>query len=283
MPKHRNKPSNSHRDSRQAARENRRNSQRGAANEDNAILNIQASIQFERDQKSVFRKDFKPRSMRQQACLDMIERKRLSFVTGPSGTGKTFLAMFWAVEQFANNQIEKILISRPMVGCDEDVGALPGTEFEKFKPWLGPLLEIAEGRLGKARVATMIEYGELVCQPLMDMRGSTFRNTIVILDEAQNTTKKQMKMFLTRIGEGSRVIVTGDAMQNDLKEGIESGLTHFLQGAEESARIGIFKFTKADVVRDPLVAEILDIYEELEAGPIPDELREKSPTLQAVA
>src|SRR5690606_32596811 len=121
-------------------------------------------------------------------------------------------------------EIDKIVVTRPMVGCDEDMGFLPGTEEEKYIGWVGPVLELLEARLGKKRVKSFIEIGKIVLKPLMMMRGSTFRDSVVILDEAQNTTIGQMKMFLTRIGEGSKVIVNGDLEQNDLPSHVTSGL-----------------------------------------------------------
>ena len=175
-------------------------------------------------------------------------------------THNTFISTLHACELLESEQIERILITRPMVGCDENFGYLPGTEEEKYIGWVGPILEILEARLGKKRVKTLIEYDKICLKPLMMMRGSTFREAFVILDEAQNTTVGQMKMFLTRIGEGSKIVINGDIEQTDLKEGTKSGLEDAVERLRDSRIVKIVEFTENDIVRDPLVREIVRVY-----------------------
>lgn len=208
---------------------------------------------------------FGPLEARNQAqgqLISTLERSRLTFIGGPAGTGKTFISASMACEALEAGEVEKIIITRPMVGCDEEMGFLPGTEWEKFQAWVGPILEVLEGKLGKKKVQTYVEYGKIVGKPLMMMRGSTFRDAYVILDEAQNTTPGQMKMFLTRIGSGSRVIVDGDVDQSDLKlrNGEVNGLADALHKLRNSHSASMFNFEEADIERDELVREIVMAY-----------------------
>lgn len=200
-----------------------------------------------------------PRNEAQSRCIAMLENSRLSLVTGPAGTGKTFLSVSIACEMLEAGLIEKIFLTRPMVGCDEDMGFLPGTEWEKFKAWIGPGLEVLEGKLGAKKVQSYVEYKKIVGAPLMMMRGTTFRNAVVILDEAQNSTKGQMQMFLTRLGEGSKVIVAGDLRQSD-RAGNDNGLADVVQRFKGSRVLGRFEFEEEDITRDPLVREIVKAY-----------------------
>jgi len=203
---------------------------------------------------------FQPRNKAQERYADAIEEKRIIFALGPAGVGKTFVATSIACEMLEAKEIERIIIARPMVGCDEEIGALPGSEMEKYAPWLGPFFDVMEGKLGKKKVESYLQYGKIVARPLMMMRGTTFRNALVILDEAQNTTPGQMKMFLTRLGEGSRVIIDGDLEQSDLPAGKLNGLadaTHKLRNSNSAAFV---EFTEDDITRDPLVREIVLAY-----------------------
>lgn len=184
--------------------------------------------------------------------------KRVTFAVGPAGTGKTFVSTSFAAELLEKGDIERIVITRPMVGCEEEMGFLPGDEYEKFAPWLGPFLDVLEGKLGKKKVETYLKFGKIIAKPLMMMRGATFRNSFVILDEAQNTTPGQMKMFLTRLGEGSRVVIDGDPEQDDLK--IESGLVDAMRRFASSRSFGVIEFTEDDIVRDPMIREIVKAY-----------------------
>lgn len=200
------------------------------------------------------------RNAKQNFMIQTIKDKRISFITGPAGTGKTFVATSMACEMLEADLIERITIVRPMVGCEEEMGFVPGTEYEKYAQWLGPFLDVLEGKLGKTKVASYLKYGKIVASPLMTMRGSTFRNAMVILDEAQNTTPGQMKMFLTRLGEGSRVVVDGDLEQSDLPYGKDNGLADALQKMENSNSAGFVEFTEDEITRDPLVREIVMAY-----------------------
>lgn len=202
----------------------------------------------------------RPRGDNQAKALELMNHSRLLFLTGPAGTGKSFLSTSWAVEQFLLNKVERIVITRPMVGCDEEIGFVPGTEQEKFAGWIGPFIDVMEGKMGKKSVETQFTLGKFLAKPLMMMRGSTFRNSIVLLDEAQNTTPAQMKMFLTRIGEGTRVIVNGDVEQSDLPKGTRNGLQDALELFEESRHATVFEFQEHDITRDPLVREIVKLY-----------------------
>ncbi len=200
------------------------------------------------------------RNAKQVHMIKTIQEKRISFITGPAGTGKTFVATSMACEMLEADLIERITIVRPMVGCEEEMGFVPGTEYEKYAQWLGPFLDVLEGKLGKTKVASYLKYGKIVASPLMTMRGSTFRNAMVILDEAQNTTPGQMKMFLTRLGEGSRVVVDGDTEQSDLPYGKENGLADALRKMEHSTSAGFVEFNEDEITRDPLVREIVMAY-----------------------
>lgn len=217
-----------------------------------------ARLEYEQNRKKFL--DFKPRNKNQELYLEYIKNNRLVFALGCAGTGKTLVATLYACEQLESQQIERIIVTRPMIGCDENFGYLPGNEEEKYIGWVGPILEILEARLGKKRVKTLMEYDKIQLKPLMMMRGSTFRDAIVILDEAQNTTVGQMKMFLTRIGEGSKIIVNGDIEQSDLKEGIKSGLEDATERLRGSKIVKTVEFTESDIVRDPLVREIVKMY-----------------------
>lgn len=200
-----------------------------------------------------------PRNQAQAHCIHMLENSRLAVITGPAGTGKTFISVSMACEMLEAGEIERIVLTRPMVGCDEDMGFLPGTEWEKFKAWIGPGLEVLEGKLGAKKVQSYVEYKKIVGAPLMMMRGATFRNSLVVLDEAQNATKGQMQMFLTRLGEGSKVVVCGDLRQSD-RAGDNNGLADVVQRFRDSKVLGRFEFEEDDITRDPLVREIVKGY-----------------------
>lgn len=250
------------------ARQNRRESRRQAQQDKkqgkqypdlkNRQDDFEAHLEFEMNKQR-----FGPLEARNEAqgqLISTLQHSRLTFIGGPAGTGKTFISTSVAVEALERGEIKRIIITRPMVGVDEDMGFLPGTEWEKFQGWVGPMLEVLEGKLGKKKVQSYVEYGIIVGKPLMMMRGSTFRDAFVILDEAQNTTPGQMKMFLTRIGEGSRVVIDGDADQSDLPAGKLNGLADALYKLRESTQAHRFNFEEKDITRDPLVREIVKAY-----------------------
>jgi phosphate starvation-inducible PhoH-like protein len=172
-------------------------------------------------------------------------------VCGYSGTGKTFLASTVAANMYANRQIDKIILTRPNVSVGKDLGYFPGDINEKFAPWATPVLEVLTERLGKGVVETGIKNGNIELAPMSVMRGRSFKNAFVILDEAQNTTVAEIKMFLTRIGEGCRVVINGDIKQSDLKEA--SGLSKIIHIAKKyKMEIPIIEFTKDDIVRSEI-------------------------------
>lgn len=201
-----------------------------------------------------------PRNKNQRYMIQCVKDRRITFVTGPAGVGKTFISTSIAAELLEAGAIKRIIITRPMVGCDEEMGFLPGTEQEKFQPWLGPYFDVLEGKLGKKKLASYLKFGYIVAQPLMMMRGCTFRDAMVLLDEAQNTTPKQMKMFLTRIGEGSRVVVDGDLEQSDIPGEGRNGLADAMHRLSDSTSVAFVKFEEDDITRDPLVRDIVKAY-----------------------
>jgi len=215
--------------------------------------------ELERQANKIRFGQLEPRNESQSRCINMLENSRLAVITGPAGTGKTFISVSMACEMLESGEIERIVLTRPMVGCDEDMGFLPGTEWEKFKAWIGPGLEVLEGKLGAKKVESYVAYKKIVGAPLMMMRGATFRNALVILDEAQNSTKGQMQMFLTRLGEGSKVVVCGDLRQSD-RAGDDNGLADVVQRFKGSRIMGRFEFDEDDITRDPLVREIVKGY-----------------------
>ncbi|MDP6121508.1 MAG: PhoH family protein [Rhodospirillales bacterium] len=206
-----------------------------------------------------------PRSPVQAAYIRAIDAFELVFALGPAGTGKTYLAVAKAVEKLVNGEVDRIVLSRPAVEAGERLGFLPGDMRDKVNPYLRPLYDALYDMMPAPQVAKRLESGEIEIAPLAFMRGRTLANAFVILDEAQNTTAVQMKMFLTRLGENSRMIVTGDLSQVDLPRSTRSGLraaVEILEGIEGGACV---EFTHADVVRHPLVTRIVRAYEEFEA------------------
>lgn len=204
--------------------------------------------------------DLKPRNKNQALYMQYLEESRLVYATGSAGTGKTLVATIWACKQLEEGKIERIIVTRPMVGCDEDMGFLPGTEGEKYIGWVGPVMEILEGYFGKKQVETFIKFNQIILKPLMMMRGSTFRNAVAILDEAQNTTPGQMKMFLTRVGENTKLIINGDLEQSDLPPGRPNGLADSVNRLKNSRHVRVVEFSENDIVRDALVRDIIKAY-----------------------
>lgn len=206
-----------------------------------------------------------PKTFNQKAYVDAMTQHDLVFGVGPAGTGKTYLAVAQAVADLKNNQVKKLILTRPVVEAGENLGFLPGDLKEKVDPYLVPLYDALYEMLGQQTTLSLMEKGVIEIAPLAYMRGRTLENAYVILDEAQNTTKVQMKMFLTRLGFASKMVITGDPSQSDLPRGIPSGLNQaldLLQGLED---IKIIQFDKLDVVRHPLVQRILERYESNES------------------
>ena len=206
----------------------------------------------------------KPKTKGQKTYIDLIRRKMIVFGVGPAGTGKTYLAMAMAVKAFKENEVERIILTRPAIEAGEKLGFLPGDMQSKVDPYLRPLYDALNQIMGAESYLKNVEKGLIEVAPLAYMRGRTLDNAFIILDEAQNTTPAQMKMFLTRIGFGSKVVVTGDLTQIDLMNGQASGLEHALKVINEIDDIGIATLTNLDVVRHPLVQKIVNAYDEYE-------------------
>jgi len=207
-----------------------------------------------------------PRSPTQAAYVRALNDYELVFAIGPAGTGKTYLAVAVAAAMIADGTVDRLVLSRPAVEAGEKLGFLPGDLREKVDPYLRPLYDALFDVMPGHKVHKLLETGEIEVAPLAFMRGRTLSNAFVILDEAQNTTPVQMKMFLTRLGEGSRMVVTGDLSQVDLPPGVRSGLTDSLAVLEGVEGIETIGFTDADVVRHGLVTRIVRAYEEREGA-----------------
>ena len=206
----------------------------------------------------------KPRGKNQQGYTRAVVNHDINFGIGPAGTGKTYLAVACAVQAVMNDDVQRILLVRPAVEAGEKLGFLPGDLAQKIDPYLRPLYDALYEMLGVETVTKMIERNVIEIAPLAFMRGRTLNDSFIILDEAQNTTKEQMKMFLTRIGFGSTAVITGDATQIDLPRGQQSGLTHAIKILEEVEGISFTYFQSKDVVRHPIVQRIVDAYELVE-------------------
>jgi phosphate starvation-inducible PhoH-like protein len=208
------------------------------------------------------KKIINPRSPLQKEYLENLKKKDLTFATGPAGTGKTYLAVAAAVEAYLNHQVERIILSRPAVEAGEKIGFLPGDISAKLDPYLRPLYDALFDMLPQEQITKLMEIGEIEIAPLAFMRGRTLSNSFIILDEAQNTTPTQMKMFLTRLGMGSRMAITGDMSQIDLPKNQSSGLNDAMSRLTNMPEIKIIHFSKNDVVRHPLAAKIVNAYEQ---------------------
>ena len=202
-----------------------------------------------------------PANNSQKEYLNKIYHHTLTIGVGPAGTGKTHLAVAQAVSLYKQQVIEKIILTRPAVEAGEQLGFLPGDMSQKVDPFLRPLFDSLNEFLGATQVAALIEKGVIEIAPLAFMRGRTMKNAFIILDEAQNTTVMQMKMFLTRFGDNSKVVVTGDKSQIDLPSHQKSGLIHALALLKNIEGIALHHFSNQDVIRHPLVAKILDAYD----------------------
>ena len=207
-------------------------------------------------------KPIKPKTLGQKKYVDMITDKMIVFGVGPAGTGKTYLAMAKAITAFKANEVNRIILTRPAIEAGEKLGFLPGDLQSKVDPYLRPLYDALYEIMGADTFAKNMEKGLIEVAPLAYMRGRTLDNAFVVLDEAQNTTPAQMKMFLTRIGFGSKAIITGDLTQKDLPSGTRSGLDDALHVLKNIDEIGVCNLTSKDVVRHPLVQKIVTAYDE---------------------
>lgn len=209
-------------------------------------------------------KPVKPKTLGQKSYVDNIRKKMIVFGMGPAGTGKTYLAMAMAITAFKNEEVSHIILTRPAIEAGEKLGFLPGDLQSKVDPYLRPLYDALYQIMGAESFQKNMEKGLIEVAPLAYMRGRTLDNAFIILDEAQNTTPAQMKMFLTRIGFGSKAVITGDATQKDLAPGSQSGLDVALRVLKNIDEIGICELTSKDVVRHPLVQKIVQAYDDYE-------------------
>jgi phosphate starvation-inducible protein PhoH and related proteins len=207
------------------------------------------------------RKTVSARTANQGAYIELIRKHELVFGVGPAGTGKTYLAVACAAEALMNGEVDRIILSRPAVEAGERLGFLPGDMKEKVDPYLRPLYDALYDMMPQSNVAKAIAENQIEIAPLAFMRGRTLASSFIILDEAQNTTPMQMKMFLTRLGEGSRMVITGDPSQIDLPYGMTSGLDDALSVLDGVSGIGITRFTTTDIVRHALVGRIVAAYD----------------------
>ncbi len=210
------------------------------------------------------RRSIIPRSAIQKKYIEALKSKEIIMALGPAGTGKTYLAVAVAITMLLDKKIDKIILSRPAVEAGERLGFLPGDMKEKVDPYLQPLYDSLYDLLGYEKIQKKIEIGEIEIAPLAFMRGRTLKNCFAILDEAQNATKTQIKMFLTRIGENSKLVVNGDPSQIDLLNKNSSGLTNSTEILKKLKEIAILEFDQRDVVRNPLVSKIVEAYQENE-------------------
>ncbi len=202
-----------------------------------------------------------PKTPGQKDYFDKVKSNDIVFSIGPAGTGKTFLAVTFAVASLENDEVDRIVLCRPAVEAGESLGFLPGDLKDKVDPYLAPLYDSLNDLYEKNKLKNLLESKTIEIAPLAYMRGRTLDRAYIILDEAQNTTSMQMKMFLTRLGVSSKAIVTGDITQIDLKKNIESGLTHITQKLKNIKGIGFIKLEKADIIRHPLVMKIIEAYD----------------------
>jgi len=209
----------------------------------------------------VHRKTVTPKGAAQQAYMQAIQENDVTFGVGSAGSGKTYLAMAMAISAVLDNQYKKIILSRPTVEAGEKLGFLPGGLEDKINPYLRPLFDAMEDLVDREKATEWMQKGIVEVAPLAFLRGRTLSNAFIILDEAQNTTCEQMKMFLTRIGFGSRAVITGDITQTDLPEGKRNGLVDALHLLHNTEGVYINRFTDIDVVRHPLVQRIVRVYD----------------------
>lgn len=225
-----------------------------------------AMVEIDRDVicHTIAGKPVKPKTLGQKKYVDDIRKKMIVFGMGPAGTGKTYLAMAMAITAFKNEEVGRIILTRPAIEAGEKLGFLPGDLQSKVDPYLRPLYDALYQIMGAESFQKNMEKGLIEVAPLAYMRGRTLDNAFIILDEAQNTTPAQMKMFLTRIGFGSKAVITGDATQKDLAPGAKSGLDVALRVLKNIDEIGICELTSKDVVRHPLVQRIVQAYDDYE-------------------
>jgi phosphate starvation-inducible PhoH-like protein len=211
-------------------------------------------------------KTIRPKTLNQKRYVDAIDKHTVLFAIGPAGTGKTYLAMAKAVQALQAKQVNRIILTRPAVEAGERLGFLPGTLYDKIDPYLRPLYDALHDMLDPESIPRLMQAGTIEVAPLAYMRGRTLNDAFIILDEAQNTTAEQMKMFLTRLGFGSKIVVTGDVTQVDLPGGTKSGLKVVQEILDDVEDVHFSQLTSADVVRHRLVGDIVDAYAKWDAA-----------------
>ncbi|MEW4506508.1 PhoH family protein [Staphylococcus epidermidis] len=231
---------------------------------DNNTIHHLLDLYDEEITKDAYGKTIRAKTMGQRIYINAMKRNDLVFGIGPAGTGKTFLAVVYAAKQLRKGSVKRIVLTRPAVEAGESLGFLPGDLKEKVDPYIRPLYDGLNTVLGREQTQRLIERGVIEIAPLAYMRGRTLDDAFVILDEAQNTTHAQMKMFLTRLGFGSKMVVTGDQTQIDLPKGVKSGLKEAVKKLSGVSGISIMKMDQSDVVRHPLVSKIINRYEGVE-------------------
>lgn len=224
-------------------------------------------VQAETIEVSAKKRPVHPKSLGQKRYIEAIRKHDIVFGIGPAGTGKTYLAMAMAVSAMLHKEVHRIILTRPAVEAGEKLGYLPGTLYDKINPYLRPLYDALYDMLETERATRLIEQGTIEIAPLAFMRGRTLNDSFIILDEAQNTTSEQMKMFLTRLGFGSKTVITGDITQVDLPAGRVSGLIEVRGILKDIPGIRFIHFTEEDVVRHELVQQIVRAYEAYQGGP----------------
>jgi phosphate starvation-inducible PhoH-like protein len=208
------------------------------------------------------KKHVRPLSDNQRQYIHTLYKHEMVFGNGPAGTGKTYLAVAVGVSMFLNRRVERLILSRPALEAGEKIGFLPGDLKEKVDPYMRPIYDALYEMMGVEKVGRLLESKEIEIAPLAFMRGRTLSHSYIILDEAQNTTNAQMKMFLTRLGEGSRMVITGDLSQIDLPGSVPSGMRDALTRVAKIPEIAVQNFEKSDIIRHPLIAKIVAAYEE---------------------
>ena len=235
-------------------------------NQENTLLEIDGDLICH----TVSGKPVKPKTLGQKQYVDAIREKMIVFGLGPAGTGKTYLAMAMAITAFKNNEVERIILTRPAIEAGEKLGFLPGDLQNKVDPYLRPLYDALFDMLGPETYNKYLERGNIEVAPLAYMRGRTLDDSFIILDEAQNTTREQMKMFLTRLGFGSKIVITGDITQIDLPGDKVSGLKEAIKILDGVEDIAICRLTASDVVRHALVQRIVAAYDKFEKSRLPE-------------
>ena len=210
------------------------------------------------------RQNIKPKGENQRNYLKALEENNVQFAVGPAGTGKTFLAVAYAVATLSQKKVDRICLTRPVVEAGETLGFLPGSLIEKINPYLIPLYDSLFAMLGVEQTNDMIKNKTIEVSPLAYMRGRTLNNCIAILDEGQNTSREQMKMFLTRLGYNSTAIITGDLSQIDLPQSRASGMIHAIEVLKDVSGVGVSRLTTKDIARHPVVAKIINAYDKAE-------------------